>query len=117
MRRNYNLTSPGIIEQLRKRYPLFNFTTDIMVGFPGETEDEFRETCRVVRQAGFSHVHTFRYSIRRSTRAERMDGQVPEKEKQERSNQIREIAAENKLQTAVYRKQQTVPGEDRQEWS
>jgi len=103
MRRNYNLASYlGIIEQLRKRYPLFNFTTDIMVGFPGETEDDFRETCRVVRQAGFSHVHTFRYSIRRDTRAERMEGQVPEKEKQERSNQIREIAAGNKLQ---YRRQ------------
>ncbi|RPI42740.1 MAG: tRNA (N(6)-L-threonylcarbamoyladenosine(37)-C(2))-methylthiotransferase MtaB [Bacteroidetes bacterium] len=103
MRRNYSLDSYlGIIEQLRKRYPLFNFTTDIMVGFPGETEDDFRETCRVVRQEGFSHVHTFRYSIRMGTRAERMDGQVPEKEKQERSNQIREIAAGNKLQ---YRRQ------------
>jgi threonylcarbamoyladenosine tRNA methylthiotransferase MtaB len=111
MRRAYSLTSyMEIIEQLSGRYPLFNFTTDIMVGFPGETDENFEDTCRVIRQAGFSHVHTFKYSIRRGTRAERLEDQVPEKVKQSRSSIVREIAAENKLQ---YRqlfigKQQTV---------
>jgi threonylcarbamoyladenosine tRNA methylthiotransferase MtaB len=111
MHRTYSLASyMEIIDQLRQRYPLFNFTTDIMVGFPGETDDDFEATCRVIRQAGFCHVHTFRYSIRRGTRAGRMEGQVPEKVKQSRSSIVREIAAENKLQ---YRKlfigkQQTV---------
>ncbi len=76
-----------------------------MVGFPGETDDDFEATCRVIRQAGFSHVHTFKYSIRRGTRAERMEDQVPEKVKQSRSSIIREIATENKLQyRRFYRK-------------
>ena len=52
-----------------------------MVGFPGETEDDFKATCKVIRQVGFSHVHTFKYSVRKGTRAERMPDQVPEKGK------------------------------------
>jgi threonylcarbamoyladenosine tRNA methylthiotransferase MtaB len=98
MRRTYSLASYlEIIEQLRLRYPLFNFTTDIMVGFPGETEEDFEATCAQIRQVGFSHVHTFKYSVRQGTRAERMDGQVPEKIKQSRSYIVRGIAEENKL--------------------
>ena len=56
-----------------------------MVGFPGETEEDFEDTCKVIREVGFSHVHTFKYSIRQGTRAERMPDQVPEKMKQQRS--------------------------------
>jgi threonylcarbamoyladenosine tRNA methylthiotransferase MtaB len=103
MRRTYQLSSyQKIIEQLRSRHPLFNFTTDIMVGFPGETEEDFEQTLNVIRQVGFSHVHTFKYSVRRGTRAERMPDQVPEKVKQQRSLVVREIAAINKQQ---YRQQ------------
>ena len=99
MRRTYSINSyMEIVEQVRRRYPLFNFTTDIMVGFPGETDDDFEATCSVIPQAGFSHVHTFKYSIRRGTRAGRMDDQVPERAKQMRSSIIREIATGNKLQ-------------------
>lgn len=111
MRRTYKLGAYlSIVEQLRTRHPLFNFTTDVMVGFPGETEEDFEATCRVLRQVGFSHVHTFKYSIRRGTRAERMHDQIPEKVKQQRSLAVRDMAAENKL---AYRqlfagKQQTV---------
>jgi threonylcarbamoyladenosine tRNA methylthiotransferase MtaB len=111
MRRTYNLASYlDIAEQIKLRYPLFNFTTDIMVGFPSETEEDFEATCYVIRQVGFSHVHTFKYSVRQGTRAERMEDQVPEKVKQSRSSIVRGIAAVNKLQ---YRrlfigKQQTV---------
>jgi|WetSurSiteA1Bulk_404760.scaffolds.fasta_scaffold01173_4 threonylcarbamoyladenosine tRNA methylthiotransferase MtaB len=111
MRRTYRLQAyRDIIEELLKRYPLFNFTTDILVGFPGETEDDFDQTCKVIREIGFSHVHTFKYSIRHGTRAERMPDQVPEKVKQQRSQAVRELAAELKQQ---YRqqfigKQQTV---------
>jgi threonylcarbamoyladenosine tRNA methylthiotransferase MtaB len=98
MRRTYNLASYlEIVEQLRKRHPLFNFTTDIMVGFPGETESEFNETCNIIKQVGFSHVHTFKYSLRRDTRAERMPDQVPELVKQERSLAVRNLASENKF--------------------
>ncbi|HJZ38742.1 MAG TPA: tRNA (N(6)-L-threonylcarbamoyladenosine(37)-C(2))-methylthiotransferase MtaB [Bacteroidales bacterium] len=111
MRRVYTLATYGdIIEQIRNRYPLFNFTTDIMVGFPGETEEDFEDTCRVIRQVGFSHVHTFKYSLRQGTRAERMTGQVPELVKQQRSQIIREISSEikQKYRQQFVGKQQTV---------
>jgi threonylcarbamoyladenosine tRNA methylthiotransferase MtaB len=97
MRRTYQLASYlDIIEQLRNRHPLFNFTTDIMVGFPGETDEDFEATCNIIRQVGLSHIHTFRYSVRQGTRAERMPLQVPEKIKQQRSLVIRELSLENK---------------------
>jgi len=97
MRRQYTVDDfRMMIDKIRKRIPDFNFTTDIMVGFPCETETEFKETCKVVKEIGFSHVHTFKYSIRKGTRAERMMGQVQEKIKTERSLIIRDIAEDNK---------------------
>ena len=98
MRRQYNLRQYfGLVDGLKNRYPDFNFTTDIIVGFPGETEDDFQQTCNVAKEIGFSHVHTFKYSVRKGTRAERMPEHIPEKIKQERSGIIRQIADENKL--------------------
>jgi len=111
MRRTYTLPSYlRIVEDLKKRHPLFNFTTDIMVGFPGETAADFESTCNIIREVGFSHVHTFKYSIRQGTRAERMPDQIPEKVKQQRSLMVREIAAENKhnYRQQFLGKQQTV---------
>lgn len=97
MRRQYTVDDfRNMAYKIRKHSPDFNFTTDIMVGFPGETEMEFHETCKVTEEIGFSHVHTFKYSIRKGTRAERMPDQIPEKIKTERSRVIREIADENK---------------------
>ena len=97
MRRFYNLsTFMGMVERIKNRYPDFNLTTDIIVGFPGESEEDFKMTCQVAREIGFSHIHTFKYSIRSGTRAERMEEQVPEAIKQERSRIIRDISEENK---------------------
>jgi len=97
MRRQYTVDEfRGTVEKIWSRIPDFNFTTDIMVGFPGETEKEFQETCQVTEEIGFSHVHTFKYSVRKGTRAERMPDQVPEKVKTERSLIIRDIADSNK---------------------
>lgn len=97
MRRMYNVRGfMEIIERFKKEFPDFNFTTDIIVGFPGETDDDFEETCRVASLAEFSHIHTFRYSRRKGTRADRMEGQIPEKIKSERSERIREISEANK---------------------
>lgn len=102
MRRFYTVDQyMAIINQFRKTYPDFNFTTDVIVGFPGESEEEFQETCNVVREVGFSHIHTFKYSRRTGTRADRMEEQLSEKLKIERSEVIRSIADEMKL---VYRK-------------
>jgi tRNA-2-methylthio-N6-dimethylallyladenosine synthase len=97
MRRFYNVsTFLGLVEKIRGRYPDFNLTTDIIVGFPGETEDDFSKTCDISRMIGFSHIHTFKYSTRNGTRAERMAEQVPEAIKQERSKIIHSISEENK---------------------
>ncbi len=85
------------VRKLREKQPLFNLTTDVIVGFPGETGRDFDETCRVVKDIGFSHVHTFKYSVRKGTRAEKMPDHLPENIKKERSELIRKIAEENKL--------------------
>jgi threonylcarbamoyladenosine tRNA methylthiotransferase MtaB len=86
-----------IIQKIRSRYSDFNFTTDVIVGFPGETEEEFRETCNVIPQAGFSHIHTFKYSRRTGTRADRFPDQISEKIKNDRSKTLRDIADKMKL--------------------
>ena len=97
MRRMYTLAEfRAIVEKIRKMYPDFNLTTDIIVGFPGETAADFQATCDVVSEIGFSHIHTFKYSKRKGTRAERMPDQVPEKIKTERSEIIRLLAEETK---------------------
>jgi threonylcarbamoyladenosine tRNA methylthiotransferase MtaB len=97
MRRMYTLLEfRSIVDKIRGRYPDFNLTTDIIVGFPGETAEDFQSTVDVVREIGFSHIHTFKYSRRKGTRAERMPEQVPEKVKTERSEIIRRIGEEYK---------------------
>ncbi len=97
MRRQYTVDEfTEMVNKIKSKIPDFNFTTDIMVGFPGETEEDFQETCRAIEEIGFTHVHTFKYSVRQATRAERMTDQVPEKIKSERSIIVREIAEANK---------------------
>jgi threonylcarbamoyladenosine tRNA methylthiotransferase MtaB len=111
MRRMYNVQSfMDIVYQFRKIYPLFNFTTDIIVGFPGETDEDFAQTMSIAREAAFSHIHTFRYSVRNGTRAERMENHIPEREKAARSAVIREISETNKANyyTSMLGKEQTV---------
>lgn len=111
MRRFYSMAAfNSLVEKIRTRYPDFNLTTDIIVGFPGETEDDFRQTCEAAENIGFSHIHTFKYSTRSGTRAERMPGQVPEKIKQERSQAIRLISDNNKLKyrQSMHSKEQIV---------
>ena len=84
------------IQQFRSVYPDFNFTTDIIVGFPGETEEDFQHTLGAVEEFGFSHVHTFKYSVRTGTRAEKLENHIPEKIKNERSALIRQLSIKNK---------------------
>ncbi|MBL6963987.1 MAG: tRNA (N(6)-L-threonylcarbamoyladenosine(37)-C(2))-methylthiotransferase MtaB [Bacteroidetes bacterium] len=87
----------NIIDKIKREIPDFNFTTDIMVGFPGETEKDFQQTVSMVEEIGFSHVHTFKYSIRNGTRAARMEDQIRGNVKSDRSEIIRKLAEENKL--------------------
>jgi threonylcarbamoyladenosine tRNA methylthiotransferase MtaB len=98
MRRMYSVKEfIQMAEKLKSKHADFNLTTDIIVGFPGETEDDFQETCRISREIEFSHIHTFKYSVRNGTKAAHMEDQVPEKIKTERSRIIRDISLKNRL--------------------
>ena len=111
MRRMYNVNSfMEIVESFRREIPDFNFTTDIIVGFPGETEEDFNLTSKLAREAAFSHIHTFRYSVRNGTRAARMENQISGKVKAKRSEVIRKISEENerKYFQSMLGKSQTV---------
>ena len=75
-------------EKLRSVRPDIAITTDIIVGFPGETEEDFAETLRLVKQVEFDSAFTFIYSVRRGTPAEKYPDQIPENVKHERFNRL-----------------------------
>ncbi|MFI7484209.1 tRNA (N6-isopentenyl adenosine(37)-C2)-methylthiotransferase MiaB [Kocuria sp. M1R5S2] len=89
MRRSYRAKKfLGILEKVRERIPEAAITTDIIVGFPGETEEDFRATLDVVEASRFSSAFTFQYSIRPGTPAAEMDEQVPKAVVQERFERL-----------------------------
>jgi threonylcarbamoyladenosine tRNA methylthiotransferase MtaB len=92
-----------IVEKARDSVPLFNVTTDVIVGFPGETEEEWRQTMDYIEGTGFGHMHIFSYSRREGTRAASLPGQVEKSIKKERSQQMHQLAA--KLKTIELQKQ------------
>lgn len=97
MRRHYTAAEfKNMCERIKTTIPDFNITTDLIVGFPGETEEDFLESAELCREIGFSHIHTFKYSVRNGTKAATMPNQIPEKIKTERSAVIRNISSENK---------------------
>ena len=105
MKRKYNAEQAmRAITLLREQIPDVQFTTDVIVGFPGETEEDFAETLHFVKHARFLNVHVFPYSKRRGTPAATMPEQVPPEEKTRRlhllSDAVREIRREL-LQEAV----------------
>ncbi|MFF0814088.1 tRNA (N6-isopentenyl adenosine(37)-C2)-methylthiotransferase MiaB [Rhodococcus sp. NPDC003318] len=89
MRRSYRSAKfLGIIDKVRAAMPHAAITTDIIVGFPGETEEDFQATLDVVRQARFTSAFTFQYSKRPGTPAAEMDGQLPKEVVQERYDRL-----------------------------
>ncbi len=82
------------VDLIRKYMPNSGITTDIIVGFPGETEKEFNETLEFVREINFSRIHVFKYSIREGTKAATFENQVDEKIKAERSKKLINLAEE-----------------------
>ena len=97
-----------IVDKFRSVVPDFNVTTDIIVGFPGETDDDFALTLDAARRIGFGHIHAFKYSRRRNTKADKMPDQVDEKIKTQRSKVLRELSDEltaNYLQSMVGKRQ------------
>ncbi len=92
MKRWYNLQQyRRSVRSLRHEIPEIGLTTDVIVGFPGETDQEFDETCEFVEEMAFSKLHVFPFSARRDTPAAEMDGQVPPRDKERRSARLREI--------------------------
>ncbi len=89
MRRSYRQERYlGIIEKVRAAIPHAAITTDIIVGFPGETEEDFEQTLHVVREARFAQAFTFQYSKRPGTPAAEMDGQIPKEVVQARYERL-----------------------------
>jgi len=82
-----------VVEKIRSLLPEVGLTTDLIVGFPGETEEEFEESCSLAEQVRFDLVHTAAYSPREGTPAARRDDQVPGRERLRRLNRINAIQA------------------------
>ncbi len=95
MRRSYRRAKYlGIIERVRAAMPDAAISTDIIVGFPGETEDDFAQTLEVVREARFAAAFTFQYSIRPGTPAATMPDQVPAAVVRERYQRLVDVVTE-----------------------
>ena len=71
----------NLVEKMKKEIPNVTFSTDIIVGFPGETDEEFEDTLDVVEKVNFEQVYMFIYSRRVGTPADKMENQVPEEHK------------------------------------
>ncbi|MGX5202118.1 tRNA (N(6)-L-threonylcarbamoyladenosine(37)-C(2))-methylthiotransferase MtaB [Aliikangiella sp. IMCC44632] len=87
-----------LVKQARKVVPEFNVTTDIIVGFPGETDADFELSKQIVEQADFGHVHIFTYSNREGTKAARLPEQIEGPVKKERSKLLHQLVEYKKLQ-------------------
>ncbi len=81
----------ALVHRLRRARPDLALSTDIIVGFPGETDDEFEETLAMVREVGFAQAYSFKYSPRPGTPAATMDHQVPEPVKAERLQRLQAL--------------------------
>ncbi len=94
MRRPYTIEKfAGICERMREVRPGISITTDIIVGFPGETEEDYLETRSAVEEIAFDNAFVFRYSKRRDTPAAGLPGQVPDEEKRSRNQDLLAVVA------------------------
>jgi len=93
----------SLVAQARASVPNFNVTTDVIVGFPGESEDHWQETMNFIESIQFGHIHVFSFSPREGTKAATMADQVAEQVKKKRSAELRELA---ELQRREFIKQQ-----------
>lgn len=82
----------NLVEKMEEKIPDVVFSTDIIVGFPGETEEDFEDTLNVVRKVCFEQVYMFIYSRRVGTPADKMENQIPEEVKHERFDRLKSLA-------------------------
>lgn len=87
-----------IVKILRNTYEDVNLTTDIIVGFPGETEEEFSKTFQFLKRVKFYKMHVFKYSPRKGTKAAVMENQVSGNIKEERSKRLIELSNKNEIE-------------------
>ena len=87
-----------IVKILRNAYEDVNLTTDIIVGFPGETEEEFSKTFEFLKRVKFYKMHVFKYSPRKGTKAAVMENQVSGNIKEERSKKLIELSNKNEIE-------------------
>lgn len=80
-----------LVKKIRHIFPDASFTTDIMVGFPQETEEEFTESMTFVEEVGFTKIHVFQYSPRNGTIAAQLNGQIPKNIKAERADRMKAL--------------------------
>ncbi|MBQ2890777.1 MAG: tRNA (N(6)-L-threonylcarbamoyladenosine(37)-C(2))-methylthiotransferase MtaB [Clostridia bacterium] len=90
------------VKLLRDNIPDTSITTDLMVGFPGETDEEFEKSYEFCKSIGFMQMHIFKYSIRKGTRAEKFPDQISKKVKEERSKKMLSLAED--MKKAFYEK-------------
>lgn len=96
MNRRYDANEyKNAVELLRKTMPDVSITTDVIVGFPGETDDEFKETFDFLEDIKLTKTHVFKFSPRKGTRAEKMDGQLDGNIKEKRSKILIELNKKN----------------------
>ena len=96
MNRRYNTEQfKEIVKRLRNTYSDVNLTTDIIVGFPGETEEEFEKTYKFLDEVKFYKMHIFKYSQRKGTKAAEMPEQISPEEKEKRSKELIELSDKN----------------------
>ena len=91
-----------VVEAARERMPQISITTDVIVGFPGETKEQFNNTLQAFREIRFDQAFMFKYSDRPGTRAARMNNKVPEEVKQQRLEQL--IACQNEIARQINEK-------------
>ncbi len=95
MRRRYNTAQyMKAVDEIRCEFPHAALTTDILTGFPGETESEFLETAEMIRRVSFARIHVFPYSSRPNTDAALLPGQLPDSVRQERARKLITVGEE-----------------------
>jgi len=90
----------AMVKQARQQVKHFNITTDIIVGFPGETEEEWQDSFNFIKDTGFGHIHIFTYSSREGTKAASLPNQLTNEIKKQRSKQLHVLAESMKKQFA-----------------
>lgn len=110
MNRKYTASEyAGLVSRIRNKFPVCNITTDIMVGFPDETDEDFRRSAEFVRSMDFGKIHVFRYSRRKGTVADRMPNQICDSVKSERWHIMNHIGINSQKKFLESRVGMTLP--------